>query len=191
MPPIKPCRIPGCERPKALPKQGCYWHSLLKLDIETQILNARNRREVAEAADGFVYRARVPEKEWPEGERWCSGCQMFVPLFYCSGSRCKAHTSEAAHAGSIERTYGITRKEFELLWEMQGGRCFICRRRLHSKRPAVDHDHETGAVRGLLCADSDRGCNHAILGNISGLDMARRIVEYLEDPPYARLLRQR
>lgn len=41
------------------------------------------------------------------------------------------------------------------LW--QAGRCGICgtHERQSSKRHALDHDHETGLVRGLLCT----GCN--------------------------------
>ena len=41
----------------------------------------------------------------------------------------------------------------------QGGRCAICQ--LPAKRPCLDHDHATGAVRGTLCS----GCN-AVLGKI-------------------------
>ena len=83
---------------------------------------------------------------------------------------------------------GFTREDYEALWKAQGGRCYICRRESRSKRLAVDHDHATGEVRGLLCADSERGCNHAILGNIRDLAMAKRIVSYLENPPARRVL---
>jgi hypothetical protein len=89
----------------------------------------------------------------------------------------------SAHAGRVERTYGITAEEYRALFIAQGGRCYICQRVARSKRLAVDHDHVTGEVRGLLCADSERGCNHAILGNIRDVEMARRIVKYLEAPP--------
>lgn len=55
------------------------------------------------------------------------------------------------------RKYGITRDEYDRLLVAQNGRCLICNRPGDElkKGLAVDHDHETGAVRGLLCV----GCN--------------------------------
>ena len=185
---IVPCQEPDCERPKAKPKHRCYWHALLHDTIEGQVEEAKRRKRARHLAKEPEL-ASVPKGEWPPGERWCAGCQSFVPLFYASGSRCRACTSEARHAQHVKAEYGIAKEDYDALWEFQGGRCYVCQRQARSKRLAVDHDHATGAVRGLLCADSDRGCNHAILGNITSLEMARRIPEYLEDPPFARFKR--
>ena len=57
----------------------------------------------------------------------------------------------------LERTYGITLLEYEKLWYMQHERCAICKTQRLGKHgtAAVDHDHETGEIRGLLC----RRCN--------------------------------
>lgn len=189
------CMRTGCDRPKVLPKHLCYWHDLMRMTAEQQ-------REAAQARTPHfigLHRGRVPEGEWPAGERWCAGCQSFVPLFYTSGSRCKSCASTASHNSRLKGTYGIDREEYEALLAAQGGRCYICQREVHSKRLAVDHDHVTGAVRGLLCPDVERGCNHAVVGSLEasahggerGIDLARRLVDYLEDPPYARLCRER
>ena len=175
----KPCQEEGCDRPKWAPRHRCVWHALLAMPIDEQILHADERL----AKVTVEHRARVPQAEWPEGERWCSGCQGFVPTFYTQGSRCKACGSKAAYSSHLQATYGITYADYKAMWDWQGGRCYICRRQPKAKRLAVDHDHVTGEVRGLLCADSDRGCNHAILGNITSLEMAERIVEYLRNPP--------
>lgn len=142
--------------------------------------------------------ARVPERDWPEGRRWCAGCQAFVRLTDVpkSAARCRACNSNAAHGRRVEATYGITKEEYDALFAAQGGRCFICQRVAHSKRLAVDHDHVTGEVRGLLCPDIERGCNYAIVGNILGktlqqrLAMVHRIAIYLETPPASIVLKK-
>jgi hypothetical protein len=52
----------------------------------------------------------------------------------------------------LKQKYGLTVEDYERMLEAQGGGCAICGRpprddiSLH-----VDHDHETGLIRGLLC----------------------------------------
>jgi hypothetical protein len=58
--------------------------------------------------------------------------------------------------------YGITHDEYDQRLADQGGRCAICggtdpRGRKGGELFAVDHDHETGAVRGLLCIPCNSG----------------------------------
>lgn len=47
--------------------------------------------------------------------------------------------------------YGITREDYDLMLEGQGGTCAICGSPPKANRLHVDHDHATGRVRGLLC----------------------------------------
>jgi Pyruvate/2-oxoacid:ferredoxin oxidoreductase delta subunit len=74
----------------------------------------------------------------------------------------------------LQRRYGITIEDRDRMLADQGGVCAVC-----ADRPAVvvDHDHATGAVRGLLC----KGCNVAIgvLGDASGI---QRALDYLSKP---------
>lgn len=58
----------------------------------------------------------------------------------------------------MKKQYGITLDEYATLLASQGGACAICRRQETGKRLAVDHDHTTGVVRGLLC----QKCNTAL-----------------------------
>lgn len=53
--------------------------------------------------------------------------------------------------------YGITAEEYRSHLIGQAGRCLVCLR-VPEGPLAVDHDHATGRVRGLLC----RNCNSAI-----------------------------
>lgn len=180
----------------ALPgKRKCVWHDLLRQPMEDQIAAAEERRaeqDAVSSGEDYPY-ARIGKDLWPPGERWCAGCQWFVPLFYASGSRCKAHSAAAAHSGRLASIYGITRDDYLALLELQGGVCAICGQTPRTKRLAVDHDHKTGLVRGLLCADQERGCNHAVLGSLearavdSAVEAAYRLISYIENPPFQRL----
>ena len=96
-------------------------------------------------------------------------------------------------AGHLRRKYGISAEEYQRLFEAQGGRCAICRR---APNPTislhVDHDHETGAVRGLLCVR----CNNGIALFDEDHEVLREIAAYLDahDPEVqemAALVRER
>ena len=47
--------------------------------------------------------------------------------------------------------YGITEADYGKLFKAQKGKCAICGRPPKKIRLAIDHDHKTGAIRGLLC----------------------------------------
>jgi len=68
------------------------------------------------------------------------------------------------------RRYGITEAEVEALRSQ--GECEVCG---GAEGLSIDHDHETGQVRGLLC----RGCNLA-LGHVDDdVDRLQKLIEYL------------
>lgn len=51
---------------------------------------------------------------------------------------------------------GVTDEQYERLLAAQGGGCAICGATPKTRRLHVDHDHKTGAVRGLLCYRCNR-----------------------------------
>lgn len=78
--------------------------------------------------------------------------------------------------GEIVKKYGITLVDYEEILAKQNGLCAICERvENNGKAFCVDHDHENGKIRGLLCYK----CNTAIglLGD--NIDLAERAVSYL------------
>lgn len=69
-----------------------------------------------------------------------------------------AHPETAAACnrwGKLEKMYGVSRDEFNDMLRKQAGTCAICKTETPGgpgNRFQVDHDHQTGAVRGLLCS---------------------------------------
>lgn len=63
----------------------------------------------------------------------------------------------AARASYLQRTYGVTEAQYTSLLARQDGKCAICGSRPKVRRLAVDHDHQTGFVRGLICTKCNRG----------------------------------
>lgn len=93
-------------------------------------------------------------------------------------------TRPARRAKSLAK-YGITPEQYDALFDEQGGRCAICRReglRLGAGGDAnrrnvlcVDHCHDSGEVRGLLC----QTCNRAIGLMQDDPDLLRSAITYL------------
>lgn len=73
----------------------------------------------------------------------------------------KARRKTSGRASRLKDRYGITLAEYEALLAAQGGVCAICRKACSTgKSLAVDHNHETKVVRGLLCRKCNRGIGH-------------------------------
>lgn len=166
---------------KAPGKQKCHECLMLEQPAHVQEMDAERRLACVPVE---MRLARVPVTQWPAGRRWCSGCQSFRRTADCQGSRCQVCNNRAAWEAMLPRTYMIhgrpfTAEDYWAMFRAQKGRCKICGKRSNSRRLAVDHDHRTGQVRGLLCPDPEWGCNHAILGKIRDVDMAYGIWQYL------------
>lgn len=59
--------------------------------------------------------------------------------------------------------YGISEETYKVLEESQNFKCKICSKPKEDLRYGVlqvDHDHETGRVRGLLCNNCNTGLGH-------------------------------
>lgn len=85
---------------------------------------------------------------------------------------------------TLMRKYGITLHDYEIMYEAQDGKCLICEKRetrINSFtgepiRMPVDHCHETGEIRGLLCS-----CCNTALGNFEdSIDTLNKAIAYLK-----------
>lgn len=83
---------------------------------------------------------------------------------------------EKARWYRIKKTYGITEEQYK---ELDHGHCPVCLRVWSERvRPAVDHDHIDGWVRGILCLY----CNRTRVGRFRDYELVQRIADYLRGP---------
>lgn len=69
-----------------------------------------------------------------------------------------ARNPERKRADNLRRKFGLSPTQYDEMLAAQDGTCAICKELPPGRRLAVDHNHASGAVRGLLC---DR-CNFAL-----------------------------
>lgn len=111
----------------------------------------------------------------------CKECDKeFKPAapahLYCS-NECARRAYITRYVG---RAYNISIEEYDELWS--DPYCRICRSegfvvsRNGGAKLAIDHDHETGTVRGLLCPS----CNQALGLLKDSPDILRAAIHYLE-----------
>jgi len=130
--------------------------------------------------------------EIPDGHKWCPDCGAVKPLeqfprtvasrtgratycLPCHNSRGKASRDKAGGSRSyhLTRRYGMTAAEADFLLEEQDGVCAICG---VAAATHVDHDHETGVVRELLCFN----CNGGLGQFKDDPDVLRAAAQYVE-----------
>lgn len=78
-------------------------------------------------------------------------------------------------ARARRKLYGLTPEAFEEMLSAQNNLCSICHDPFNEKGPHVDHDHTTGAVRGLLCGHCNLMLGHAR----DNVETLTRAIEYL------------
>ena len=96
----------------------------------------------------------------------CRSCSRQLPLSAFGvreGGKPRHQCKTCVTDKHYKRTYGISLKDYDKMFQEQGGVCKICnlpgKHKLHD-RLCVDHDHITGKVRGLLCDSCNRGIGY-------------------------------
>lgn len=75
---------------------------------------------------------------------------------YATNPEVKKRMKLNAKISAYKREYGISIKDFEEMKTLQNNKCKICNNEMI--KPNIDHCHETGRIRGLLCWN----CNIAL-----------------------------
>lgn len=117
-----------------------------------------------------------PEIEFYEdrrinGRRYCcKDCSTaYVKLW-------RLDNPENARATQLRRDYGMPMSDYQKLLVSQGGVCAICKRAGTRRALAVDHNHSTRKIRGLLCGK----CNTALGLLQDSPEFLRAAADYIE-----------
>lgn len=123
------------------------------------------------AADPQKYIARVKRWQQDNSERLNA---------YRRDYRKRPDRKRADRDGHLRRKFGIGLRDYEVMLFVQYGGCLLCgdpppeNGSLH-----VDHDHDTGEVRGLLCVS----CNNALGAFKDSREILLRAVAYVDREP--------
>lgn len=140
------------------------------------------------------YRAANPEKAKADQQEWFQANKekrnAYMREWHAKNKEVNREVKRAKRLnGTYKRKYGITLDDYNAMLAAQGGHCALCEKTPEDekrfKRLNVDHCHETGRVRGILCTR----CNFAIgiLGdNEAGLSAALRYIRHGYALPVAR-----
>ena len=118
-------------------------------------------------------KAREKRRQDPEKSREVSRKNM---------EKRRREQPQAVKQTKIRSTYQITDEQYESLLKRAKGKCELCGTILTDDGPSrevIDHNHETGSVRGLLCNNCNMGLGYVA---DSGA-LLEQLAQYLENPP--------
>jgi len=94
----------------------------------------------------------------------------------------KPLSKEAQREKNLQKSFGIGIKDYNKLLEIQNGCCAICGTDscASGRNFAVDHNHQTGKIRGLLC----KFCNTALGQFKDDTTVLQKAIQYLERENY-------
>lgn len=133
-----------------------------------------------------------------EGTKYCKSCDTTKPIddFYlrnktsmvrhstckeCDKKRVKENHDPVAYRNAeLQRRYGITQQDYEVMIAEQNNQCAICNTTEPGGRHprgyfVVDHCHTTGKVRKLLC----NNCNTALGLVGDNTQILQKMIDYL------------
>jgi hypothetical protein len=122
-------------------------------------------------------------------DSWCKKCrnehkrQNYKPTKKPSSTNKKQqmkewvrNNKEKVYVNQLKHNYGISAEEYYKLKEKQNNKCKICNKEPQDgKRLCVDHCHNTGCVRGLLCGN----CNRGLRNFLDSRDLLQEAIKYL------------
>jgi hypothetical protein len=167
---MKRCSVEGCDR-KYLCRDFCGYHY-----------------DKAKRSGALQVKKRQPRQHgtltmYGNGGCRCVECKAALAAYSRQNKAKRRETdrekwSRSLHAMNLKKLYGVSLDQYEAMLVAQDSKCAICKEPAGlgaRQRLCVDHNHETGAVRGLLCFR----CNSAIGMLKDDPQMVRRAYTYL------------
>lgn len=131
-------------------------------------------------------------KEWrAENQRWAKERDRAHYIKTAEAQKARAKEWYYAHPDRVRaqrlkakanptprvNRYGLTVADYKQMLAAQGGKCAICERTENGERRFfdVDHDHNTGAIRGLLC----NRCNRMLSNALDDVVLLGKAIDYL------------
>jgi len=157
---------------------GARWHSWCKSCHLKDSAERRQHRHsskclVKTSKQCTICNAEKPLTEFSEDRGSPDGHHSWCKL--CRNKAARGRYSKLQRQTTVKRRYGVTMEDVEALRVVQSGRCAICSVPFAETRPCIDHDHDSGAVRGLLCIRCNTGLG--MFGD--DLDLLKRAADYL------------
>ena len=125
-----------------------------------------------------VWKALPEFKRTPTGWAHCLKCTTEYSRELHAGKSSDpvwaAYRADRARNNHLKRSYNMTVDDFEVMRKEQEGCCAVCG--TVCENLVVDHNHETGAVRGLLC----QLCNVAVGAVRESAKIAGAVGRYIE-----------
>lgn len=141
-----------------------------KKDLQVSSFNKSNRR------DGYQTYCRECHNSI-QRDKYLNDPMAKVKRQIRAGRR-KERDPLVQRKAELKRLYGITLEDYVEMFDNQNGVCAICKEECKTKNSlSVDHDHQTGKVRGLLC----NSCNGGLGLFKDNINILRKAIEYLDN----------
>lgn len=116
----------------------------------------------------------ITRKFHPNGDSYCSECKAIRQREYREKypDRAKGYYKTA----NRRRNYGLEPDKYQKLLDNSGNKCMICGDSPKKRSLHIDHCHNTGIIRGLLC----HGCNTALGLFKENISVMLKAIKYLE-----------
>ena len=119
------------------------------------------------------------ENQYWKGQYLCISCQKDKQK-----NSWQSRTPKKRLEQHLKYKYGVTHSEFMFQWEKQQGSCSICSIDLpdlmlyegRKRGYAIDHNHETGKFRGILCLT----CNTLLGMAKDSSEILKNAIQYLD-----------